>query len=192
MAPGVAADVLALPGLAQSAPAQPTPRVPSAPQASPSAAARQLAPALVQIAHGPSGNSVTLRLDPAELGHVLVRVERDPAGAATVQITAERPETLHLLKTDQPQLHRALDSAGLPAEGRTLAFSLQQQSSSDHQTSAAAPGGGQFDGAGGSGTGRHATPGRQGRAATLFGATAEDPGPGEPIGWVRAGVDITA
>ena len=42
-APGVAVDVLALPGVVQPAPAQPTPRVPPATEAAPSGVAHQLA-----------------------------------------------------------------------------------------------------------------------------------------------------
>lgn len=190
-APGVDAPGPAQPSVLQATPLPPRPSVEPGPGPAPSSVVHQMAPALVQLAHGPSGNAVTLRLDPADLGHVQIRVERDPAGTATVQVTAERPETLHLLKADQPQLHRALDSAGLPGEGRTLTFALHQPSSPDTQASGS-PGGASFGGAGGSGTGRHAMPGRQGRTATQFDAPDEEAGFGAPPGWIRAGVDITA
>ena len=189
--PGVDAPGPAQPNLLQATPLPLRPSVGPASGPAPSSVVHQMAPALVQLAHGPTGNAVTLRLDPAELGHVQIRVERDSAGTATVQVTVERPETLHLLKADQPQLHRALDSAGLLGEGRTLTFALHQPSSPDAQAPAAASGGAAFGGAGGGGTGRHAMPGRQGRTA-LFDAPEEDAGFGAPPGWIRAGVDITA
>ncbi len=70
------------------------------------------------------GQQVTVRLNPAELGMVQVRVDRDAAGVASVSVTAERPETLQTLVRDQAQLHRVLDAAGVPSVGRTLTFSL--------------------------------------------------------------------
>ncbi len=36
----------------------------------------------------------------------------------------DRPETLKLMLADQPQLHRALDAAGLPQDGRNVTLSL--------------------------------------------------------------------
>ena len=41
-----------------------------------------------------------------------------------MEIRVEKPETLGLLVHSQPQLHQALDQAGVPAAGRSLSFSL--------------------------------------------------------------------
>ncbi len=120
------------PGSAAPAPSAPAPSATAPSHAAP-LPTHQLAPALLQLAQGPSGTAVTLRLDPAELGYVQVRIERDTAGTATVQVTAERPETLHLLTSDQAQLHRVLDNAGVPAEGRTVSFALDARSAPDAQ-----------------------------------------------------------
>ncbi len=121
-----AVDPLAVAGTLPPTVAQPLhPTEAPAPAPTPGAApAHQVAAALVQITHSPSGSAVTLRLDPAELGHVQIRIERGADGTATVHVSAERPETLRLLIADQPQLHRTLDSAGLPQEGRSLTLSL--------------------------------------------------------------------
>ena len=157
--------------------------------------ARQLSPAFVELAEGRSGHSVTLRLDPAGLGHVQVRIERDAAGAATVQVTAERPETLRLLVADQPQLHRALDSAGVSPEGRTLGFSLD--TSPNGMSTAIVPEGGAattaaFGGSGDDGSRGNGGHHRQGRAGTRYAGHDEDPVFIASSGWLRAGVDITA
>ncbi len=78
------------------------------------------APVLVSTAHGPDGaQRLTVRLDPPELGHVQIRIDRPTEAPARVEITVERAETLTLLLRDQPQLQRALDAAGVPAEGRS-------------------------------------------------------------------------
>ncbi len=149
--------------------------------------ARQLAPALVQLAHGPGGNTVTLRLDPVGLGHVQVRIDRDPAGTPTIQVSAEHPDTLRLLVADQPQLHRALDDAGVASDGRTLSFSLDT------------PGGSAPGGSGGNAPGSSADGGAAGQqgghrgARPAFAAVVdEDVAFPIPPAWLRAGVDITA
>ena len=95
---------------------------PAAPPKQPLAA--QLGPAF-STAVPPGGPArLIVRLDPAELGQVQVGIARPANGPPRVELTAERPETLLLLMRDQPALHRTLDLAGVPAEGRTLHFQL--------------------------------------------------------------------
>jgi Flagellar hook-length control protein FliK len=85
--------------------------------------AQQIAPTLLAIAPGQDGvQRLTVRLHPAELGMVQVQIERPAGGPANVAITVERAETLQMLMQDQPQLHRALDQAGVQAQGRSIAF----------------------------------------------------------------------
>lgn len=112
---------------AKAAPAGPTP--PSA----------QLADAIAQPVrvvlsgsgqHAGAPQTLTVHLAPAELGRVEVRIERTSGGPARIELTAERPETLVRLVQDQSQLHHALDQAGIPAENRTLHFTLATSSSS--------------------------------------------------------------
>jgi len=94
----------------------------------PPSAAAQVGPALASfaasVANPGAPQHLTIRLDPAELGRVQVRIERTPGGPARVDLVVERPDTLLLLLRDQPQLHRALDLAGVPAADRTLQFHL--------------------------------------------------------------------
>jgi hypothetical protein len=69
---------------------------------------------------------MTLNLHPAELGTVQIHISHTPDGSARVDVTAEKTGTLQALLRDQPQLHRALDDAGVPAAGRTITFHAAQ------------------------------------------------------------------
>jgi flagellar hook-length control protein FliK len=78
-----------------------------------------------------SGNSrFEIRLDPAELGRIDVRIDVDRHGQVTSHLTVEKPETLAMLRQDAPQLQRALDNAGFKTGDGGLQFSLRDQSSS--------------------------------------------------------------
>jgi flagellar hook-length control protein FliK len=71
-----------------------------------------------------------IRLDPADLGRIDVRIDVDRNGQVTSHLTVEKPETLSMLRQDAPQLQRALDDAGLKTGDGGLQFSLRDQSSS--------------------------------------------------------------
>jgi flagellar hook-length control protein FliK len=71
-----------------------------------------------------------IRLDPADLGRIDVRIDIDRNGQVTSHLTVEKPETLSLLRQDAPQLQRALDDAGLKTGSGGLQFSLRDQPSS--------------------------------------------------------------
>jgi flagellar hook-length control protein FliK len=75
-----------------------------------------------------------IRLDPAELGRIDVRVDVDRHGQLTSHLTVEKPETLAMLRQDAPQLQRALDNAGFKTGDGGLQFSLRDQSSSGQNT----------------------------------------------------------
>ena len=75
-----------------------------------------------------------IRLDPAELGRIDVRIDVDRNGQVTSHLTVEKPETLAMLRQDAPQLQRALNDAGLKTGDGGLQFSLRDQSSSGHRT----------------------------------------------------------
>jgi len=73
---------------------------------------------------GKDGTShVTIRLDPAELGQVQIRIARAQDGTATVTVAAERAETLASLQGDLGHLHQALDRAGF-SEQRSISMQL--------------------------------------------------------------------
>ena len=79
---------------------------------------------------GNSAQRLTLRLDPIELGHIEVTIDRRHGMPATITLSVERPETLLRLVRDQEQLLRALDLAGLAAGDRDLRFQLATRDTS--------------------------------------------------------------
>jgi chemotaxis protein MotD len=80
-------------------------------------------------------SSFDIRLDPAELGRIDVRLEVDKHGNVTSHLTVEKPETLTMLRQDAPQLQRALEQAGLKTSDSGLQFSLRDQSQGQQQNS---------------------------------------------------------
>jgi len=86
----------------------------------------------VDIALRAAGGSsrFEIRLDPAELGRIDVRLDVDKHGNVTSHLTVERPATLDMLRQDAPRLQQALEDAGLKTGDSGLQFSLRDQSSS--------------------------------------------------------------
>ncbi|CCE00533.1 putative flagellar hook length determination protein [Bradyrhizobium sp. STM 3809] len=71
-----------------------------------------------------------IRLDPAELGRIDVRIDVDRNGQVTSHLRVEKPETLAMLQQTAPQLQQALQDAGLKSNNSGLQFSLRDQNSS--------------------------------------------------------------
>jgi hypothetical protein len=91
------------------------------PPSAASSPAAQAMPALIALAGTRTSQSIKLTLDPGSLGKLDIRIERS-VDAVNVQLTAEKPETAALLARDQSELHKVLDQAGLPADGRSITF----------------------------------------------------------------------
>jgi flagellar hook-length control protein FliK len=187
----------------------PAPLTPTSPAATLPAAHQPAVPAATQagtavgvlLRPGESAHQLTLRLDPVELGHLQIAITRPKDAPPSVALTVERPETLLLLLRDQPALHRALDQAGVPADGRSISFHLAAPS---HDAGAHADTGG-FQGApqnGGWQQGHQTSSNPQGQQQSPVPAR---PGASQPATrptvfmalparqtWQRAGVDITA
>ena len=73
-------------------------------------------------------NQFDIRLDPPELGRIDVRLDVDGNGQVTTHVTVDRADTLQLLQSQQPQLERALEQAGLRTADNGLQFTLRDQS----------------------------------------------------------------
>jgi flagellar hook-length control protein FliK len=69
-----------------------------------------------------------IRLDPPELGRIDVRLDVDRDGQVRSHVTVDRADTLQLLQSQQPQLERALEQAGLKTADNGLQFTLRDQS----------------------------------------------------------------
>ncbi len=163
-----------------------TPNTAAAAHASP---AGQIAPALMSLGTSTNGTQqLTLRLDPAELGTVQVRIDRPADAPAHVDISVSRPETLTLMLRDQSQLQHTLDQAGVPAEGRTISFHLADQGAGQGTNSQSQQAGG-F----GHSNGYDQTP-RHGSRARNANDTDADTSllSSSPMRWQRAGLNITA
>ena len=78
-----------------------------------------------------------IRLDPAEMGRIDVKLEMAQDGRATAHLAVEKPETLDLLQRDAKALEQALKDAGLDVDSDALNFSLQDgDASSDFASEA--------------------------------------------------------
>jgi flagellar hook-length control protein FliK len=73
-------------------------------------------------------NQFDIRLDPPELGRIDVRLDVDRNGQVTSHVRVDRADTLQLLQSQQPQLERALEQAGLKTADNGLQFTLRDQS----------------------------------------------------------------
>ena len=80
-------------------------------------------------------NQFDIRLDPAELGRIHVKVNVDRDGNITTHMMADRPETLDLLRRDTQGLERALQDAGLKTSDNSLQFSLRDQTQQQQRQS---------------------------------------------------------
>ena len=117
-----------------AAPAQPQTLTPAHIQAGlqaqdNAAAAIPLTGVAVEIAAQASAGKqhFEIRLDPAELGRIDVKLDIDSDGNTTTRLFVERSDTLELLKRDSGQLEHALQQAGLKTSDNAMEFSLRQQ-----------------------------------------------------------------
>ena len=81
----------------------------------------------MQIRRAAAGGAdrITLQLHPRDLGTVEVRLEFGDNASVRAAVLVERPETLELLQRDARLLQRALNEAGLEADGGSLSFDLR-------------------------------------------------------------------
>lgn len=75
---------------------------------------------------GDGNTRFQIRLDPAELGRIDVRLDIDASGQVNAKLTVEKAETLDLMQRDQRALEKALQQAGLDGSKTNLEFSLKQ------------------------------------------------------------------
>nr|WP_269450359.1 MULTISPECIES: flagellar hook-length control protein FliK [unclassified Sphingomonas] len=88
---------------------------------------------MVRHADSGSGDVLVIRLDPAELGKIEVRLRMDEARQLSAEVTADQPATLDLLRRDSDNLTRALNDAGFRADDQSLRFDSRGFGQSDQQ-----------------------------------------------------------
>lgn len=86
----------------------------------------------VEIAkHSKDGrDSLTIRLDPAELGRIHVRMHFDDQGSLRAHVTAESHAALEMLRRDSQDLARALGDAGVRTDAQSFRFDGRGQDGS--------------------------------------------------------------
>ncbi|MCB9988729.1 MAG: flagellar hook-length control protein FliK [Rhodospirillales bacterium] len=96
--------------------------------------ATQLVAATLQKASG-NGESktLTLQLDPPDLGRVEIRMKLGNDKTMKTHMVIEKPETYMMLQRDSHVLERALQNAGIDADGSSLSFELAQDGNLFHQ-----------------------------------------------------------
>ena len=111
--------------LSQSAKANPSPaaRQPHTPPAPMEQVSVQIQRAVLS-----GTDKINIKLHPAHLGRVEVRLDIAKDGQLSAIIMAEKPETLELLQRDIKGLEKALQQAGLDTNSKSFNFGLKQNS----------------------------------------------------------------
>ncbi len=69
----------------------------------------------------------TIRLDPAELGRIEIKLHMDHDGKVQAVLSSDNPQTHDLLRREAGSLAKALTDSGLKTEGSALSFNLRDQ-----------------------------------------------------------------
>jgi flagellar hook-length control protein FliK len=75
-------------------------------------------------------NEIHIQLKPASLGAIDVKLNVNHDGRLTAVISADRSDTLHLLKQDAGSLQQSLQDAGFNADSSSLSFNLRSDTQS--------------------------------------------------------------
>lgn len=102
------------------------------------------APHDVAVLHHPSSpanssEAVTIRMAPAHLGRIEVRLDFGETRQLSAEVIADRPQTLEALRRDADQLHRSLTDAGFTGAGLDLKFGAGAQGGDSAFTRDSAP-----------------------------------------------------
>jgi flagellar hook-length control protein FliK len=86
---------------------------------------------------------INIRLNPAELGRVDVKLEVRHDGTTMAIVAADRQETIDLLQRDAKGLERALQEAGIKADAGSMSFNLRQNGQNNAENASNGASGGQ-------------------------------------------------
>lgn len=132
------------PPLATAPPAQGVDGLPPTPPARAPTLPEQV-PVLIAAMAQDGARRFEIRLDPAELGRVDVRLDIDRDGQVRTHLVVERPEALALLRREAHALQLALNDTGLRSDTAGVQVSLRQGGDGQHHAAyrqtPAAPGG---------------------------------------------------
>ncbi|HAD88379.1 MAG TPA: hypothetical protein DCG48_13545 [Rhodospirillaceae bacterium] len=88
-------------------------------------------------------DKINIRLYPQHLGRVEVKLEVAHDGRTVATVTADKPETLDMLRRDSDQLSKALQDAGLDMKSGDLNYNLKGQEDGKQQQTASGSSGGE-------------------------------------------------
>ena len=143
-------DTAAPPAEARVGAAEPGPQMGADPARNPAEPVRPMAPApeIVSARPGEIGrqmgveiarqsldgrDSLTIRLDPVEMGEIQVRLQFDERGTMRAHVTAERSAALDMLRRDSADLVRALGDAGVRTDAQSFQFEARSHGRGDQQ-----------------------------------------------------------
>ncbi len=113
------------------------PEVPAPPEAPLPQGAKPIPPSAVPVEIGlrtlQGLREFQIRLDPAELGRVDVRLEINDDKTVSARVVVDRVETLHLLQRDAKTLERAFEQAGLKSSDSGIDITLRDPGQQAHQ-----------------------------------------------------------
>lgn len=78
----------------------------------------------IQIARrvATGGDELVIRLDPAELGRINIRMSVNEHGQLRATVAADLPSVVEAIRNDVPELSRALEQAGLRTDSQSFRF----------------------------------------------------------------------
>ena len=82
---------------------------------------------------------IEIQLKPASLGAINVKLDLSHDGKISAVISADRSDTLNMLRQDADQLQQALRDAGLQTDSNSLSFNLRNDQQSTQQQASASP-----------------------------------------------------
>jgi len=101
---------------------KPAPAPPVVPVVQASHIGHDTAVAIARHVAQDGGETMTIRIAPAELGRIEVRLAFDDGGTLRATVAADQPASLDLLRRDTDTLVRALGDAGVRADSDSLRF----------------------------------------------------------------------
>ena len=78
-------------------------------------------------------DALTIRLDPAEMGEIRIRLQFDDRGTMRAHVAAESSAALEMLRRDSGDLVRALNDAGVRTDAQSFQFDTRGQGRGDQQ-----------------------------------------------------------
>ncbi|MFP4312695.1 MAG: flagellar hook-length control protein FliK [Alphaproteobacteria bacterium] len=85
-----------------------------------------VAASIKKMAGSGETKNIRIQLDPPELGRVEIKMSFNKDKTVKAILTAEKPETFMMMQRDVQLLERALQNAGIDADGSELSFELAQ------------------------------------------------------------------